>query len=168
MWSRCFFDYPVDDNGWRQAHYFGSTTSRVLTYGHILSCNCFHVSALSTVLTITHTHTHTHTHRRYLDAMASKAINGYSAFCRQDFVGIDYGLVDCNNYDPFPDYWSGLLWSKLMGTAVLRAQSTANESVRAYVHCAANTTGRVVHMSRTASLWHAATFNGGFPLHNSL
>ena len=31
----------------------------------------------------------------YLDAMATKAARGYSVFCRQDFVGIDYGMIDC-------------------------------------------------------------------------
>ena len=27
--------------------------------------------------------------------MCQKAASGYDMFCRQDFVGIDYGLVDC-------------------------------------------------------------------------
>lgn len=43
----------------------------------------------------------------YVDAMGAHAANGYSAFCRQDFVGIDYGMVDCATYDPLPDYYSG-------------------------------------------------------------
>ena len=64
--------------------------------------------------------------------MAAKAANGYSAFCRQDFVGIDYAMLDCATNDPLPDYYGGVLWSKLMGTGVVRASSTA---VRAYAHC---------------------------------
>jgi hypothetical protein len=34
----------------------------------------------------------------YLDAMGVKAAAGYSVFCRQDFVGIDYGMIDCSTY----------------------------------------------------------------------
>jgi hypothetical protein len=74
-----------------------------------------------------------YTQCRYLDAMASKAKHGYSAFCRQDFVGIDYAMLDCASDDPLPDYYAGVLWSKLMGTAVVSAAS--NSSVRAYAHC---------------------------------
>jgi heparanase 1 len=83
--------------------------------------------------------------------MASKAANGYSAFCRQDFVGIDYGMLDCAApHAPLPDYYGGLLWSKLMGRRVLGVSvasaapaAAAGQSVRAYAHCAANITGAV-------------------------
>lgn len=68
-----------------------------------------------------------------MDAMGSKARNGYSAFCRQNFVGIDYGLVDCGTYDPLPDYYSGLLWSRVMGTDVLDVTSN-DTSLRVYSH----------------------------------
>jgi len=71
----------------------------------------------------------------YLDAMGSKAANGYSAFCRQDFVGIDYGLVDCLTYEPLPDYWAGVLWGRLVGPAVVRTTSNDTSGVRAYTHC---------------------------------
>jgi hypothetical protein len=27
----------------------------------------------------------------YMDAMAAKAAHGFSVFCRQDFIGADYG-----------------------------------------------------------------------------
>jgi heparanase 1 len=66
---------------------------------------------------------------------------GYSVFCRQDFVGIDYGLLDCATYDPLPDYYGGVLWSRLMGTGVSRVSvsdpsSIGNAStIRAYGHC---------------------------------
>eukprot|EP01047_Picozoa_sp_COSAG01_P021502 COSAG01_NODE_1249_length_11069_cov_22.388332_4_plen_249_part_00 len=73
----------------------------------------------------------------YLDAMGVKAANGYSAFCRQDFVGIDYGMIDCSTYQPLPDYYSGILWSRLMGTRVLTA-SSSDPTLRAYAHCGAD------------------------------
>jgi hypothetical protein len=31
----------------------------------------------------------------YADALASKAWNGYAGLCRQDYIGADYGMVDC-------------------------------------------------------------------------
>jgi len=68
--------------------------------------------------------------------MASKAKHGYAAFCRQDFVGIDYGMVDCLTNDPLPDYWGSVLWSRLMGSGVARAASNStSSSLRAYAHC---------------------------------
>ena len=72
----------------------------------------------------------------YIDAMGSKAKHGYSAFCRQDFVGIDYGMIDPETNDPLPDFYAGILWSQHMGTGVIRAISSANQTVRAYAHCA--------------------------------
>ena len=44
---------------------------------------------------------------------------------------------------PTPDFWASLLWRKLMGTRVLSVTSTANDTLRAYAHCAANTTGEL-------------------------
>ena len=57
--------------------------------------------------------------------MVSKAANGYAAFCRQDFIGIDYGLLDCETHAPLPDYYGGVLWSMLMGRFVLSVASDA-------------------------------------------
>ena len=71
----------------------------------------------------------------YLDSMGAKAAHGYSVFCRQDFVGIDYGMLDCSTYAPLPDYFSGILWSRLMGSVVLRAASDS-PTLRSYAHCA--------------------------------
>eukprot|EP00041_Stephanoeca_diplocostata_P007397 m.105224 g.105224 ORF g.105224 m.105224 type:complete len:597 (-) comp16856_c0_seq3:464-2254(-) len=76
----------------------------------------------------------------YVDAMASKAANGYSVFCRQDFVGIDYGIVDCATNTPLPDYYAGILWGRTMGTGVLSVavnnSATEPSYVRVYAHCA--------------------------------
>ena len=41
----------------------------------------------------------------YVDALGSKARHGYQAFCRQDFVGADYGLLDCASHTPLPDFY---------------------------------------------------------------
>ena len=70
----------------------------------------------------------------YLDAMGAKAANGYSVFCRQDFIGIDYGILDCQDQTPLPDFYASLLWSKTMGSQVLAADSSS-PFLRAYAHC---------------------------------
>jgi hypothetical protein len=70
-------------------------------------------------------------------------------FARQDFVGIDYGILECASHAPLPDYYGGLLWSQLMGRGVLdvtrnvthggagaKAGAGTGRSVRAYAHCA--------------------------------
>ena len=74
----------------------------------------------------------------YADAMASKALHGYTGFCRQDYIGGDYGLMDCSTGQPLPDYWLAVLFGKLMGTKVLKGNMTASSSlasIKTYVHC---------------------------------
>ena len=57
--------------------------------------------------------------RRYADALGSKARHGYQVFARQDFIGIDYGLLDCLTHDPLPDYYVAALYTRLMAPGVL-------------------------------------------------
>ena len=73
----------------------------------------------------------------FSDALAAAARNGYGAFCRQDLIGADYGLLDCSTGSPLPDYYTALLFAKLMGRTVLSASvSTARATaVRVYAHC---------------------------------
>lgn len=44
-----------------------------------------------------------------------------------------YGMIDCATNDPLPDYFASVLWSRLVGTAVMNAVSNSS-SVRAYAH----------------------------------
>jgi heparanase 1 len=83
----------------------------------------------------------------YADALGSKALAGYQRVCRQDFVGADYGMVDCSTHTPLPDYYTGLLFKRLMGPAVLsftRPGANTGKSLRAYAHCAASGPGVTV------------------------
>ena len=80
----------------------------------------------------------------YADALGSKAAAGYQVFARQDFVGIDYGILDCATHDPLPDYWTALLFHRLMGDGVLAlAQGGGGSELRAYAHCARGHAGGV-------------------------
>jgi heparanase 1 len=115
----------------------------------------------------------------YADSLAAKAANGYSVYCRQDLVGIDYGLLDCSTHEPLPDYWTAVLFHRLMGEGVFEATltdvhtrpntaaatpltrsasisaSTAGrtsvESVRAYAHCSRGT-GAAIEPSTEPSI----------------
>eukprot|EP00730_Choanoeca_flexa_P019632 TRINITY_DN9598_c0_g1_i2.p1 TRINITY_DN9598_c0_g1~~TRINITY_DN9598_c0_g1_i2.p1 ORF type:complete len:595 (+),score=113.64 TRINITY_DN9598_c0_g1_i2:94-1785(+) len=73
----------------------------------------------------------------YMDSLGAKAQHGYSLHCRQDFIGIDYGLLDCSTYQPLPDYYTGMVWGSTMGAKVLNVTvSDPSHNVRAYAHCA--------------------------------
>ena len=87
----------------------------------------------------------------YADALATKAKHGYTGFCRQDYIGADYGLVDCLTGAPLPDYWMALTFTRTMGMGVLEASLTSPDDLvslndtstgtdgvaRAYAHCTA-------------------------------
>jgi len=82
----------------------------------------------------------------YADALASKARSGYAGFCRQDYIGADYGLVDCATGTPLPDFYVALLWTHVMGPTVLQVHLTNPTTgkalgdggvVRAAAHCLA-------------------------------
>ena len=80
----------------------------------------------------------------YADALAAMAFNGYTGFCRQDFIGADYGMSDCATGKPLPDYWTALAFGKTMGPKVLETQNDGGDSLRSYAHCTANSrTGAV-------------------------
>ena len=87
----------------------------------------------------------------YADALASKAFHGYAGFCRQDYIGADYGLVDCSTGTPLPDFYTALLFATTMGPNVLQVTATLgptpgsgaplpaeNSTVRLYAHCSNN------------------------------
>ena len=101
----------------------------------------------------------------YADALASKALSGYALFCRQDYIGADYGLVDwyvlrsrnplslslfffthtlthlhSSTGTPLPDFYTALIYSHTMGDMVLEANvTTLNASaIRSYASCSLN------------------------------
>ena len=81
----------------------------------------------------------------YADNLAAMAKNGYSGLCRQDYIGADYGMLDCISGAPLPDYYTALLWARTMGPTVLsskatdkatgKAQPAETSAMRIYSHC---------------------------------
>jgi hypothetical protein len=67
----------------------------------------------------------------------------------------DYALVDETTLLPRPNYWSALLWRKMMGTTVLDAGPSPSPDLYVYAHCLRNQPGGVallaINAGRTAS-----------------
>ncbi|KAG0470287.1 hypothetical protein HPP92_016987 [Vanilla planifolia] len=72
----------------------------------------------------------------YLDQLALSAKYNTKSFCRQSLVGGNYGLLDTTTFRPNPDYYSALLWHRLMGPKVLSTNFQGSKKIRAYAHCA--------------------------------
>jgi heparanase 1 len=79
----------------------------------------------------------------YLDNMATLAHHGHQGFCRQTLVGGNYGLLNTTTLSPNPDFYTALLWQRLMGRTVLNASVSGPATLRAYAHCARGRAGAV-------------------------
>jgi len=77
----------------------------------------------------------------YLDQFGMSAKQNTKVYCRQALVGGFYGLLEKETFVPNPDYYSALLWHRLMGKGVLGVQTNASEYLRAYVHCSKGRAG---------------------------
>ncbi|VAH88081.1 unnamed protein product [Triticum turgidum subsp. durum] len=71
----------------------------------------------------------------YLDQLGMASKYNTKVFCRQTLIGGNYGLLDKQTFLPNPDYYSALLWHRLMGNGVLSVDINAPRKLRAYAHC---------------------------------
>ncbi|KAK8950475.1 Heparanase-like protein 3 [Platanthera guangdongensis] len=63
------------------------------------------------------------------------------SYCRQSLIGGNYGLLNRDTFTPNPDYYSALLWHRLMGPKVLSANFIGTKKIRVYSHCAKHSEG---------------------------
>ncbi|XVE53586.1 hypothetical protein DITRI_Ditri03aG0014400 [Diplodiscus trichospermus] len=77
----------------------------------------------------------------YLDQLGMASSYDTKTYCRQSLVGGNYGLLDTATFVPHPDFYSALLWHRLMGSIVLSTSFTGTKSVRAYAHCSKQSQG---------------------------
>ncbi|KAG6419256.1 hypothetical protein SASPL_121472 [Salvia splendens] len=77
----------------------------------------------------------------YLNQLGMSAAYDSKTYCRQSFVGGNYGLIDTNTFVPNPDYYSALLWHGLMGRRVVSTSFSGTSKMRAYAHCSKNRNG---------------------------
>ncbi|KAE9602321.1 hypothetical protein Lal_00049594 [Lupinus albus] len=80
----------------------------------------------------------------YLDQLGMSAIYDTRTYCRQTLIGGNYGLLDTKTFIPNPDYYSALLWHRLMGRQVLTTSFLGTKKIRAYAHCAKQSQGITV------------------------
>ncbi|XP_072957749.1 heparanase-like protein 2 [Typha angustifolia] len=71
----------------------------------------------------------------YLDQLGLASKYNTKAYCRQTLIGGNYGLLDTTTFIPNPDYYSALLWHRLMGKGVLSVDLSGSPYLRAYAHC---------------------------------
>ncbi|XP_077211030.1 heparanase-like protein 1 [Tasmannia lanceolata] len=71
----------------------------------------------------------------YLDQFGLSSTFGNKVFCRQSLIGGNYGLLNTTTFVPNPDYYSALLWHRLVGNKVLSTSHNGSPYLRAYSHC---------------------------------
>ncbi|XP_065844857.1 uncharacterized protein [Oscarella lobularis] len=74
----------------------------------------------------------------YMNALGTTATHGHTALCRQALVGGNYELLNKTTFMPNPDYYTALLYRRLMGQKMLEVtvSSNINDSFAAYAACA--------------------------------
>ncbi|KAG6404064.1 hypothetical protein SASPL_136301 [Salvia splendens] len=80
----------------------------------------------------------------YLDQLGMAAKYNTRVYCRQTLIGGFYGLLNKTTFIPSPDYYSALLWDRLMGEGVFSVHSHESPFLRVYAHCAKERAGVVV------------------------
>jgi hypothetical protein len=92
---------------------------------------------------------------RYLNQLGTLAKRGVQVVIHNTLAASDYALVDETTLLPRPNYWSALLWRKMMGTTVLDAGPSPSPDLYLYAHCLRNQPGGVallaINAGRTAS-----------------
>ena len=72
---------------------------------------------------------------RYLDQLGRLAAGGVEVVMHNTLAASDYGLLDERTFEPRPNFWSALLWRRLMGDVVLDPGVPVTTGLRLYAHC---------------------------------
>ncbi|XP_061991211.1 heparanase-like protein 3 [Rosa rugosa] len=103
----------------------------------------------------------------YLDQLGMSASYDTKTYCRQTLIGGNYGLLNTTTFVPNPDYYSALLWHRLMGRNVLSTRFAGPKKIRAYTHCAKQSKGIVVlliNLHNTTIVQAKVAFNSTWSL----
>ncbi|KAH1042213.1 hypothetical protein GLYMA_09G091100v4 [Glycine max] len=98
----------------------------------------------------------------YLDQLGMSAAYDTKTYCRQTLIGGNYGLLNTTNFLPNPDYYSALLWHRLMGRHVLSTTFSGTNKIRAYAHCAKQSKGitvLLINLDSNTTVEAEVTFN---------
>ncbi|PIN20295.1 Beta-glucuronidase [Handroanthus impetiginosus] len=99
----------------------------------------------------------------YLDQLGLASIHDTKTYCRQSLIGGNYGLLNTNTFVPNPDYYSALLWHRLMGRSVLSTNFKGTKMIRAYSHCAKRSLGitlLLINLDEKNTVEAKLNFNG--------
>ncbi len=92
---------------------------------------------------------------RYLNQLGSLAKRGVQVVMHNTLAASDYALIDESTLNPRPNYWSAVLWRRLMGTTVLDAGAVATPGLYVYAQCLRDHPGGVallaINADKTAS-----------------
>ncbi|KAH7660711.1 heparanase 1 protein [Dioscorea alata] len=94
----------------------------------------------------------------YMDQLGMASKYDTKAYCRQTLIGGNYGLLDTKTFVPNPDYYSALLWHRLMGKGVLSVDISGSPYLRAYAHCRKRKAGvSILLINLSKSTWFSVT-----------
>ncbi len=96
---------------------------------------------------------------RYLHQLGSLARRGVQVVAHNTLDASDYGLIDEKTLAPRPNYWSALVWRRLMGVTVLDAGAQPSENVYVYAHCLRGSKGGVALLAINADRTAAAALD---------
>ncbi|XP_044486421.1 heparanase-like protein 1 isoform X2 [Mangifera indica] len=88
----------------------------------------------------------------YLDQLGMASKYNTKVYCRQTLIGGNYGLLNATTFVPNPDYYSALLWHRLMGKGVLAVATDAPPYLRVYAHCSKGRKGITVLLINLSNL----------------
>ncbi|KAJ4713128.1 Heparanase-like protein [Melia azedarach] len=71
----------------------------------------------------------------YLDQLGMASMYNTKVYCRQTLIGGNYALLNTTTFVPNPDYYSALLWHRLIGKGVLSVATDSSPFLRSYAHC---------------------------------
>ncbi|XP_039023932.1 heparanase-like protein 3 [Hibiscus syriacus] len=98
----------------------------------------------------------------YLDQLGLAAKYDTKTYCRQSLIGGNYGLLDTKTFVPNPDYYSALLWHRLMGRNVLYTSFNGTKKIRSYTHCAKQSEGimlLLINLDKSTTVQVKLAFN---------
>jgi len=87
---------------------------------------------------------------RYLNQLGALAKRGVKVIMHNTLAASDYALIDESTLAPRPNYWSAVLWRRLMGTTVLEAGQSPSPDLHLYAHCLRNHSGGVAILAINA------------------
>ncbi|OAY31521.1 heparanase-like protein 3 [Manihot esculenta] len=105
----------------------------------------------------------------YLDQLGMASAYDTKTYCRQSLIGGNYGLLNTTTFVPNPDYYSALLWHRLMGRNVLSTKFSGTKKIRAYAHCTKESKGitlLLINLDNSTNVEVKVAFNGTATLHH--